>query len=195
MNNTIQQNTNNFGILANFTRSFDNYHNENDRIHLTSSICLIKENEFIRLINLFKNKEIYSDEIFYIFVLSPSSSNTQKVLTIKLENILIVYLSINDFLSHLVFTNKNNQIFESIFGNFDLKNKDFDVLSQQSIFLFINQMWSNILLNFKIHKVDISGGSTPKRHILQTVDFGLLRALINIFNEDKLINKIIYDSY
>ena len=95
----------------------------------------------------------------------------------------------------MVFTNKNNQIFESIFGNFDLKNKDFDVLSQQSIFLFINQMWSNILLNFKIHKVDISGGSTPKRHILQTVDFGLLRALINIFNEDKLINKIIYDSY
>ena len=195
INNTQQQNTNNFGILANFTRSFDNYHNENDRIHLISSICLIKENEFIRLINLFKNKEIYSDEIFYIFVLSPSSSNTQKVLTIKLENILIVYLSINDFLSHLVFTNKNNQIFESIFGNFDLKNKDFDVLSQQSIFLFINQMWSNILLNFKIHKVDISGGSTPKRHILQTVDFGLLRALINIFNEDKLINKIIYDSY
>ena len=90
INNTQQQNTNDFGILANFTRSFDNYHNENDRIHLISSICLIKENEFIRLINLFKNKEIYSDEIFYIFVLSPSSSNTQKVLTIKLENILIV---------------------------------------------------------------------------------------------------------
>ena len=44
INNTQQQNTNNFGILANFTRSFDNYHNENDRIHLISSICLIKEN-------------------------------------------------------------------------------------------------------------------------------------------------------
>ena len=39
INNTQQQNTNNLGILANFTRSFDNYNNENDNtddsLHLT----------------------------------------------------------------------------------------------------------------------------------------------------------------
>ena len=196
-NNTQQQQQQHFGIIGKFTRSFDHYHNDSDRIHLISSICLLKEKELFTLINLIKNKEIYLYEIMYVFVISPSSINmlAQNKQPIIINNMVIVELTINELLSHLVFTNKKNEIFESIFGDLNLKNKDFEVLSSQSIFIFLNQMWSNILLNFKIHKVDISGGSNPKRHILQTVDFGLINGLIKLFKDDKIINKIIYESY
>lgn len=195
MNNTIQQNTNNFGILANFTRSFDNYHNDNDRIHLISSICLLKENEYINLIDLLGKNRYYSDERLFVFLISPSSSKIVKRESITINDMVIVQLTINELLANLVFTNKTNQTFESIFGGFELKYKDFDVVSSQCIFLFINQIWSNILLNFKIHKIDISGGSTPKRHIVHTVDFKLIRALLSLFKDEKIINKVIYDSY
>jgi hypothetical protein len=54
-------------------------------------------------------------------------------------------------------------------------------------------MWSNILLNFKINRVDVSGGSISKRHILQTVDFQLVMFLIGIFDKSKLMSKIVYN--
>ena len=55
-------------------------------------------------------------------------------------------------------------------------------------------MWSNVLLNFKLSKVDVSGGSVTKRHLLQTVDFQLVTNLLKFFDESVIPN-LIYKSF
>lgn len=198
MSNNLHRlhNNENFAILANFARSFDCHHNDSNRIHLISSLCLIKPNEMSLVNEFLKNYSSWDDdEMFYVFIISPNSNNqTNKDITYK-DNLCIIQLTINELISHLGFTDKNNQIFENVFGDLNLKFKKFDVISQQSIFIFIDQMWSNILLNFKINKVDISGGSTPKRHILQTVDYQLVLHMLKIFKDRKIIKNMIYNSF
>ena len=109
-------------------------------------------------------------------------------------SLTIIKCSTGILLKNLLFTENSNSLFNNIFGKFNLESKDFDTIIQQSIFIFINQMWSNVVLNFKINKVDISGGSISKRHILHTVDYQLVLFLLNIFDESKIPN-IVYNSY
>ena len=54
-------------------------------------------------------------------------------------------------------------------------------------------MWSNVLLNFKLNKVDVSGGTISKRHILQTVDYQLVLHLLKLYDESE-IPKLIYNN-
>lgn len=194
-NKSPQYDTNNFAIIGSFTRSFDTSHNENNRIHLISSICLIKQKE-MDLIGEFLNgyKSTYSEKMFYVFIISPNLNKYVKEEIYNLDNLVIIRIGINVFLENLIFTDKSGSLFENIFGSLNLKSKDFDVISQQSVFIFLNQMWSNILLNFKINKVDVSGGSISKRHILHSVDYQLVLHLLKIFDESKIMSNIVYNS-
>lgn len=198
-NNLYQKNNNNntrFGIIASFTRSFDSSHIETNRIHLISSICLINSNDIEMLLikDNFNNKIFDLHENYYIFIVLPHS-NENKLRKIEKGNLLIIVLTISELIGHLGFTEKSNQLFENIFGELNLEYKDFNVISQNSLFIFLDQLWSNILLNFKINKIDVSGGSISKRHILQTVNLQLVLNLLNVFDELKIINNIIYNSF
>ena len=53
-NNYPQKDTNNFAIISSFARSFDTSNKEKNRIHLTSSMCVLREKEFDRLNYLLK---------------------------------------------------------------------------------------------------------------------------------------------
>ena len=49
------------------------------------------------------------------------------------------------------------------------KNKDFDAVISNSLFIFNNLYWSNMILTFKMSGYDISGGTEFKRHLLCTL--------------------------
>lgn len=186
-------NTNHFAILANFTRSLDKSHTENNRIHLISSICLIKYDEMV-LLNKFLEQDLFGDNLF-VFIVAPKSNDIPTSKAVRKGNLTIIYLTIYEFLSNLGLTDKSDPLFEKVFGKSNLSHKNFDVISQKSIFIFQNQMWSNILLNFKINNVDLSGGTTPKRHILQTVNYQLVLQLLKIYGDSNIIKKMIYNSF
>lgn len=195
-NNSSQYNSNEFAIIGSFTRSFDTSHKENNRIHLISSICLIKQKE-ISLMGkyLLDNSSNYSEKIFYVFILTPDIIENKDPEIIDRGSLVIIICSISTFLKNLFFTEESNSLFNNIFGRLDSEFKDFDVISQNSIFIFFNQMWSNVLLNFKINKVDISGGSISKRHILHTVDYQLVLHLLKMFDESQIMSNTIYNSF
>ena len=188
--------SNNFAIVGSFTRSFDTSHKENNRIHLISSICLIKQKE-MDLIGKYLS-DYNSDQtqkISYVFILTPNLKEHLKPEVTDKDSLIIIKCSISTFLKNLLFDYKSNLFFNSVFGELNLESKDFDVICQQSVFIFLNQMWSNVVLNFKLNKVDLSGGSISKRHLLHTVDFQLVLNLIKIFGDIKNINNLIYNSF
>ena len=190
------KNTNSFAIIGSFTRSLDTSHKENNRIHLISSICLIKQKE-MDLIGkyLFDYNSVQTQKISYVFILTPNLKEYLIPEVTNKDSLIIIKCSISTFLKNLLFDYKSNLFFNSVFGELNLESKDFDVICQQSVFIFLNQMWSNVVLNFKLNKVDLSGGSISKRHLLHTVDFQLVLNLIKIFGDIKNINNLIYNSF
>lgn len=48
------------------------------------------------------------------------------------------------------------------------------------------------MLKFKLNGIDVSGGSSPKRHILQTVDFKLVKFLNYLYANDSSTPEQIY---
>jgi len=110
-------------------------------------------------------------------------------------NLTLIFISLDELIGHLSFTTKEDGIFENIFGNKSLIEKDFRLISQNSLFIFCNIFWSNILLKFKICGVEISGGSSSKRHIFNTVDYQLINNCKLYYDHDhNIIRKLIYDS-
>ena len=191
-NKTIRNystNNDSFAIIASLARSFDTSHIENNRIHLISSIFLLEYSHFD---NIRTYLESYKDteKINYVFILTPNLVGKIKPEVTDHDGLIMIRCSIATFLKILLFSEDSESLFNNIFGKFDLESKDFDTISQQSIFVFLNQTWSNVVLNFKINKVDVSGGNISKRHVLQTVDLQLVLFLLNIFNESKLPNVI-----
>src|SRR5579863_2718112 len=136
---------NNFIICACFARSFDEFHVKNKKIHLISSIVSFEDNiESIEnsLENL-NSWSVYSREIKYLFVVLEVKNvegyedqiqlNRNYINLLKLENLVVIFVSIDQLIGHLSFTIKNNELFENIFGNKDLKAKDFDNIYQNSL--------------------------------------------------------------
>lgn len=202
-------NQNKFSIICNFTRSYDKSHIKNNRIHLISSNLIIdSETSDLLIENAYKlfngnllNPYAQQNEIFYIFNVEEdnlfNNSNTDYEINAH-KNICIIHISLDRliwFLGLNIKTDKND-IFSNVFGDLEQKNKDFENICQNSIFIFSNQLWSTILLKFKLNNIDISGGSSPKRHILQTVDYLLIHQfqILTPFINYKRILEIIYKS-
>nr|QWO71427.1 RNA polymerase [Termitomyces sp. K1Aa] len=66
---------------------------------------------------------------------------------------------------------------EELFTKF-LANADRDHYYHNSVFIFYEINWSNIILQSKIYGVDISGGNPSKRHLLTSADYRLAEFLI-----------------
>ena len=194
-NNSPNSENSDFAIISTFSRSFDTSHNIKNRIHLVSSICLIKQTEMEIIGNYLNNYyPNTSEKISYVFILTANLINYMQPDITNKGSLVIIKCSISTFIKNMLFTEESNSLFDNVFGGLNLKSKDFDSICQQSVFIFLNQMWSNVLLNFKLSKVDVSGGSITKRHLLQTVDFQLVTNLLKFFDESVIPN-LIYKSF
>lgn len=206
--NNIQKD---FLILGCFTRSFDESHIKNNRIHLISSIFFCRDfpKDDAEMYRRFHNQKITSDsEKMFVIVVEKGNITFKPKVNNNSEKVVTVSISIDFLIKNIFFhpaeperkkesnVKADDDIMEKFFGGSDLLHKDFTLLGTNCFFIFKGLSWSSILLIFKINGIDISGGTSPKRHLLSTVD-GLLREFLNVFfdYDSKVINKKIYDSF
>lgn len=190
----IKNNNNiNSVILGCFTRSLDKHHL--DKYHLISSVLILdtlKSDDLNRLIN----NDLISKEInekLIIIIVIPDTFNREASVIDK-EYSTVITITLSEFIGHLNLSNNEDSIFEQIFGKKNLEHKIFDLLYQNSLFIFINLTWSNIVLTLKISDVNISGGSISKRHIFNSVNYQLFSNLYALNINHNEMKKIIYNS-
>ena len=116
----------------------------------------------------------------------------------KKETSLFSYIRLKfNYLVTLFKTNENSNFFIDLFNN-DTNNtsSNQEKMYNQSLFIFKNITWSNIVLKLKINNINISGGSSSNRHILTTSDILLSHylSLIVAHNRDVLV-VLGYSSY
>lgn len=187
-------------IFGHFTRSYDESHKQSNRIHLIGSIVLFNSILNIDELdnNLFRGFLSGDERIFLFIVLEKSyflerNINVYDEIAEERRNMVIIYITLEGLLG---ISNSKENIIENIFGVKSLWSKNFDLIGRNSYFLFLDLYWSNILLKFKLSGIDISGGTSPKRHLLNTAD-GKLTQFLNIclnFNYNE-VNNIIYKSF
>jgi hypothetical protein len=181
-------------IVSCFSRSFDKHHFENNRMHLISSVVFIENFSFNKI-----PIKIYSgvEPKYYTFVIKPKFEyeNNKYVYVINDNlNLVIVFIDF-DYLLDL-FQNESLDLINNLFGKKKMEKKDFSLLYNNSLFIFSDICWSNIILNFKIRGVDISGGSISKRHVLSTVDFQLFKGLYFLYSSDEeQVRQLLFNNY
>jgi len=188
---------NNFLIYACFARSFDKYHINNKKIHLISSIVGYYEDSKKRVIDNYKDMiesaTFDSDKLSYLFLVYEDEQikdilkdtnitvHDNYIVERRVNNVIFIFVSIDQLIGHLSFTIKNNDLFGNIFGNKEMKAKDLDNIYQNSLFVFHNMLWSNIIWKFKICDIHISAGCTSRRHILNSIEIQLNSFLNEIY--------------
>nr|QWO71438.1 RNA polymerase [Termitomyces sp. T123] len=85
-------------------------------------------------------------------------------------------------------------LFKNIFGLKTDKTKNMDNLWNNSLFVFYNIYWFNVVLLFKYNGIDISGGSISKRHVFTSSDYKLCRNLNDIYGYDNKLNQVIHSN-
>ena len=185
-------------IMACFCRSFDEGHLKKEKIHLISSIVY---SDVVFSVSDFGERisRMDSVNIFYIFVVYENNSMMEYF---KRRNSLqgvysgrvVVYEITVDQVIDLFIYEKNNKYFLNFFGKINEKYKDFDSIGSNCLFLFVGLFWSTVVLLFKIKGIEISGGNSSKRHVLNTIDFQLINFLEDIYCNRQIIKKIIYNS-
>ena len=122
VNNKLQQIKvgNGIQILGCFTRSFDDSHKKNKRIHLISSIVLFKSNLNIDELENNISKTFYnSNEVIYLFIVLEKSFfldnklNVYEEIVDERRNIVIIYITLEGLLG---ISNSKENIIENIFG-------------------------------------------------------------------------------
>jgi hypothetical protein len=163
----INTQKNKFVIYACFSRSFDENHIKSKKIHLISSIIGFFEESHIKIMEFISRDEEetsskleqlekYGYNIHYIFMVMDDDEfeitfnhlrgsdffkdylrNGYKVVQTRL-NFRIIVLNIDKLIGSLSFSDYGSTLFESIFGNKILNQKDFDNIYQNSLFIFNN---------------------------------------------------------
>jgi hypothetical protein len=191
-------------IYASFARSYDFNHVKTKKIHLISSIVSNCRNYHLDL-NLYLNTitQKKGDNLYFLFIITNEPEtiyiNSYNIYienggNIEIKNIVIFSLTLDQLIGHLTFIAKDNALFENIFGNKELTEKDFDLIYQNSFFIFKDMFWSNILLKFKIGGIQISGGNISKRHILSTVELQLVENIFYMCGGCFDFKKFVYES-
>lgn len=106
-------------IFSNFTRSFDDYHLDNSRIHLVSSVLYDEDKDGLFSERVFNYTECFKNswesEDSYLFIVT--LNRIQKDVTVKRSgNLIVAIISLDDLIGHLNFTTKSHELFEDIFG-------------------------------------------------------------------------------
>jgi hypothetical protein len=199
-----------FMILASFTRSIDDSHIKDNRFHLIGSICLVKGKEYDDLVdiifNIENNDNIYNSEEreqqFYLFNIISRERIVgldNEVRVVKKGNVWILYATLPKLIATFFLSKKKDVLFKNIFGDLNLVDKDWNNIAPNCLFIFYNQMWSNVVLEFKLSNIDISGGSTVRRHVCSSVTFDLFKHLMVLYREENnvfyKIKQILYENY
>jgi hypothetical protein len=198
--------TNDFNILASFTRSYDKHHT-NTNLHLIASTILIRGNSDLkdlienRLSNLLKDNNINMNIVIvyandYNIDENQQIKDSNKVRYKEFLNFNVLLLSI-DQLFRINLDNKdlNETWFKTIFNYENSETKNINQIYTHTYFIFTNIVWSNIVFTFKINNVDISGGGSTTRHLLNSSDINLCYFLNLMYNNFETIKKIGYNSY
>lgn len=202
VNNILKniENGGGFSILCSLARSFDENHKKQNSIHLISSIVLLKSNLDLSYLDERFSLSTWkiNEKVFLFIVLDrkyfiDNNLDVYNPLILDRNKIVFIFITLEGLLG---ISNSKENTFEILFGCKSLFQKDFDLIGKNCFFLFLNITWWNILLFFKYRGIYISGGTTPKRHLLSTTDATLKNLLDIWFNFDvKLINKVIYESF
>lgn len=193
-------------IFTNFVRSFDKYHNSNNRMHLISSVvflpkAILTDNISVYFKNfwdLLNSNRAYPDQINKIIIVSEDSvisDGKNYKLYNERENVNVYVIGLDDLCAQLKIIDNGSGILVELFGSLSLKNKDLELFGKSCLFIFEEICWSNVVLKFKLNGIDISGGTLNKRHILSTVQFTLFMNILKFFQgNESLINSLIFNS-
>lgn len=214
MNKKIFNKVNENIILACFARSYDESHIKNKKIHLVSSVVYSNYEVNVHSIDLdFLQEKIVKGmyrSTYYIFNVDLDVDDegffSDTHLNVDVENnyfgcVRVINIRLFDLVRCIENEGKmldfSENISAEIFGFNDSTKKDFDSILQDSVFIFKNIKWNSIVLFFKLRGIEISGGTTSKRHILDTVSSTLKEFLDLIYDyKTEFINKkIIYNSF
>jgi hypothetical protein len=161
---------------------------ENEKIHLVSSIIFVKEinfKDYIKHVNRIDNNKKH-----YLFIIIPYGVKMKMEV---IDNLTIYIITLDEFIED--YKNKENQLFTELFGSLELKSKLLDSVYQESLFVFCNMDWHNIVLKFKIEDVNLSGGSISGRHILDSVSYQLSNNLNYLFDyNSEFIKNLLYNN-
>jgi len=125
---------NDFYIIGNFARSFDQYHLEKNLIHLVGSIFYISNNNILKNFNNLKN----CNKKHYIFLIKNEQSLTFNILE-NSENLVVFEMSF----IYLLGLYKNSEAYTNfdgflniLIGNHDASHKTIEGLLNNVIFFF-----------------------------------------------------------
>lgn len=124
-------------IIGCFLRSFDNYHLKSGKVHLVCSI--VNYNKEINMDNLKYMLGIVKSKRYILRIKPDYGITGKKNQRIEHSAYLIeCVLTINQFLHHLEKIDNLYTIFENLFGDRSSTSKDFDSLSNSTLFVFEN---------------------------------------------------------
>ncbi len=189
---------NEYKIFACFAKAKDESHILKNRVHLVGSAVVSRflvDKEDV--IERFKGKRKSSGGYNFVIFNVMEEDRIEEQESGVIINDDVTYYDIQfKVLIRWLDDTYGNGLADKFFGN-DLMKEGFDGLnSSECLFVFTNELWSNIVLKFKLNGIDVSGGCISDRHMLSTGG-GALKDFLNIIYEYnlKLINqKIIYDS-
>jgi len=190
-------------LFCTFTRSLDNYHKENNKVHLVASVFYTQYIELENLINL-KNR------LNIIMLFENKSKISELNFKSYINNDLVFNkIDINYFLG-LGYTDNFNSINNKSLkqnpsfiqylldnGNTEKENeKDKNLINLRDNCKFNNILfiveeidWFTLQLYFKLANIVISGGTISKRQILSTTQYNLFKYLMLFnFNEEDIFN-------
>lgn len=186
-------------IISCFSRSLDKHHlspagGKKNRIHLISSVVYIENFKFSE-----RQIRIYNGEnhVYYVFIIKQNfefDNNKYVHISDDVNDAVYIFIDFEYFIT--LFQEDSLIMLNKIFGKKNMIEKDYSLIYNNCLFMFSDICWSNIVLNFKLRGVDISGGSISKRHILNTVDFQLFKGLYFLLSfDEKEIRQGLFNNY
>lgn len=187
------QEKNNSYLICTFAVSKDKYHKHVGLRHLVGKVFFTCDLKWEKLLNQHKNSDTAPSIIFKISkdTVSPYFNTEGNILYCNLYYFFGFNLSDkNKFF-------KEDNFLDVIFNNkpVDFVGPYFDKVFSKSVFIFDDVSWLDLQFLFRYRRVQLSGGSITRRHLVSTVDYLLLKNLISmgysledIFNSAKVLS-------
>ena len=174
-----------FYLLGCFTRSSDSYHKSVSLLHLVAStfyttklnwgdiiskyygrddVIIVKVSRNIKTPYLDIDKNIFSTNLYYLFGYILNSSNVE--------------FDANNLID-ILFKNRNAED-QRLF---------IDRFYKLGLFIFEDITWEDLRLLYRSRRIQISGGTQNRRHLISTLQYRLVKHLIELnYNTDDIFN-------
>lgn len=191
-----QKSNSKFYLLGCFAPSYDRYHQQTQLMHLVGSVFYTTKlnwddviSKYYRLDNVAIFKVVKDIKYCYF---KPDQN--------------IFYISSYQFFGFLL-DNKSSDfitgnLLDQIFkGNHGVSaSKYLDIFFRNSFFIFEGLSWNDLQIFYRRRLIQISGGSTNRRHLLSTLQYRLSKHLMDlnysvddVYNSTKVLKNIVYD--